>query len=231
MKNYKKPCEICKKSFCNAELFPLDLIRNSFLTHIKTDHPDLNDKGYICNDDLKILRGKHIENIILEDKGDLSDLDKEVLDSLKEHDLVTEDINAVFQKELTFGEKAADKLARFAGSWGFITSFIFVLVLWILVNLYYFTRPFDPYPFILLNLILSCLAAMQAPVIMMSQNRQVEKDRLQSEDDYRTNLKSELEIRQLHSKMDVFMKKQWDRLFELQQIQIDLMEDLANKKK
>ena len=185
----------------------------------------------VCVGDLRELRSAYIEDLILQDKGNLSDLDKEVVDSLEKHDLITEDINTLFEKELTIGEKSADRLAKIAGSWGFISGFFIVLIVWMGINAYYFTRPFDPYPFILLNLILSCLAAIQAPVIMMSQNRQAEKDRLQSEDDYRTNIKSELEIRQLHSKMDVFMKKQWDHLFELQQIQIDLMEDLSEHKR
>lgn len=102
----------------------------------------------------------------------------------------------------TFGQRAADKMAAFAGSWGFILSFSALLVLWIVVNLVAATRAFDPYPFILLNLVLSCIAAIQAPLIMMSQQRQEQKDRQRSENDYKVNLKSEIILKDLHKKLD-----------------------------
>ncbi|MBN1253205.1 MAG: DUF1003 domain-containing protein [Bacteroidales bacterium] len=177
----------------------------------------------------------HIDNLLKSQKGELSELDNIVLNSLKEHELISENVNKKFQKELTFGQKTADKVARFGGSWIFILIFFVFLITWMGYNTFVlFHKPFDPYPYILLNLILSSLAAVQAPIIMMSQNRQAEKDRLQSDDDYVTNLKAELEIRQLHAKLDQFMKSGWDRLLEIQQIQIDLAEELLksnNKKK
>jgi uncharacterized membrane protein len=121
-------------------------------------------------------------------------------------------------------------VAEFGGSWTFILSFFFVLLLWIGVNAALLARPFDPYPFILLNLVLSCLAAIQAPIIMMSQNRQEDKDRMRSENDYRTNLKAELEIRHLHEKMDYLVLHQWQRLLEIQELQLELMEAIAAQK-
>ncbi|MEX1313730.1 MAG: DUF1003 domain-containing protein [Desulfotignum sp.] len=133
---------------------------------------------------------------------------------------------------MTLGEALADRIATFGGSWRFILFFGFVLMFWILINtIALAARPFDPYPFILLNLILSCLAAIQAPVIMMSQNRQEAKDRLRSEHDYRINLKAELEIRHLHEKIDHLLSRQWERLAEIQEIQIELLSEVAALKK
>jgi len=143
---------------------------------------------------------------------------------------LSKNINAEFEQNLTFGERLADKIADFGGSWNFIVIFGGVLLLWVAVNsMILIWRPFDPYPFILFNLVLSCLAAFQAPAILMSQNRQESRDRLRSEHDYLINLKAELEIRHLHEKIDHLLMNQWQRLFEIQQIQMELMEELAHK--
>jgi uncharacterized membrane protein len=159
-------------------------------------------------------------------KGEISDLEKEVLNSLKEHEVLSRNVNVEFERKLTLGERMADSLATYAGSWRFIIIFMLVLLVWIVVNtVVLIQRPFDPYPFILLNLVLSCIAAIQAPVIMMSQNRQEAKDRLRSEYDYRVNLKAELEIRQLHEKMDHLLVTQWQRLLEIQEMQMELIEE------
>jgi len=150
------------------------------------------------------------------------------MESLKEEELLSQNINVEFEQKLTLGERMADRLAEYAGSWRFITGFIVVLVVWVLINsLVLIVRPFDPYPFILLNLVLSCLAAMQAPIIMMSQNRQEAKDRLRSEHDYLINLKAELEIRHLHEKIDHLLMNQWQRLLEIQEIQMELMGEIT----
>jgi len=117
------------------------------------------------------------------------------------------------QNKLSFGDKAADNLAKFAGSWVFIISFFTVLAFWIVINTVFLARPYDVYPFILLNLILSCLAAIQAPIIMMSQNRQEQKDRLRSQNDYRINLKSEIIIEDIHEKLDAIIENQ-QKIFE-----------------
>ena len=128
---------------------------------------------------------------------------------------------------MTFGQRLSDKIASFGGSWKFIIIFFFILVFWISVNsLILAFKPFDPYPFILLNLILSCLAAIQAPIIMMSQNRQEAKDRLRASHDYQINLKAELEIRQLHQKLDHLLSRQWERLVEIQEVQIELLNEM-----
>lgn len=154
-----------------------------------------------------------------------------MIDSFRNQDLVAENVNKKFEKRLSLGERLADVIARFGGSWKFILIFLSMILVWMIINTFFFTEEgFDPYPFILLNLVLSCLAAIQAPVIMMSQNRQGEKERLQANEDYVTNLKAELEIQQLHSKLDLFMKRQWETMLDLQQIQIELAEDLLKHK-
>jgi uncharacterized membrane protein len=190
--------------------------------------PDWSAEGYICAADLNRFRMQYIENLLESEKGELSALDREVLESLKLHDTLTADVDMEFEKELTFGEKLSDKLADFGGSWTFLIIFGGILMVWILLNsIALLAKPFDPYPYILLNLALSCLAAIQAPVIMMSQNRQESKDRLRSQHDYQVNLKAELEIRHLHEKIDHLLSHQWERLVEIQQIQIDLMSEIA----
>jgi uncharacterized membrane protein len=136
------------------------------------------------------------------------------------------------KENLTVGQKLADGVAKFGGSWGFIISFGVFLIIWIGINSYFLLqKPYDPYPFILLNLILSCLAALQAPIIMMSQNRKDQKDRIRAENDYKINLKSELEIRHLHEKMDNLVQKQWQRLLEIQRLQLDIMEETQKERK
>ena len=131
---------------------------------------------------------------------------------------------------LTLGQRLADKVATFGGSWSFIVTFLLFMGVWIGANVFLLvSKAFDPYPFILLNLILSCIAALQAPIIMMSQNRQEEKDRERAKKDYMINLKSELEIRLLHEKIDHLIIHQQQELLEIQQIQIDMMNDILEK--
>ena len=134
---------------------------------------------------------------------------------------------AEFERERSLGERLADRIAAFGGSWSFLTGFGFFVLAWIALNSRaLLAPPPDPYPYILLNLLLSCLAALQAPVIMMSQNRQEEKDRVRSKHDYQVNLKAELEIRQLHEKLDHLLSHQWDRLAEIQEVQLELLSEL-----
>jgi uncharacterized membrane protein len=145
--------------------------------------------------------------------------------------LLATDVNAQFDRKLTVGERVADRVAQFGGSWRFIIIFGVVITVWMALNVAMLAwSPFDPYPFILLNLVLSCLAAIQAPIIMMSQNRQTSKDRLRSEHEYRVNLKAELEIRNLHQKIDLLLNHQWQRLLDIQQMQTDLMEEIVQGK-
>jgi uncharacterized membrane protein len=155
----------------------------------------------------------------------LGELERRIFTHVLRGKRTSRDITAQFDAELTFGERLADRIASFGGSWGFISIFMAVLFTWIAYNL---ERPagFDPYPFILLNLVLSCLAALQAPVIMMSQNRMAAKDRLDARHDYEVNLKAELEITQLHAKLDELQQRAWRDLLELQQRQLDCLHRL-----
>jgi uncharacterized membrane protein len=225
-------CQICKTDADSAAMIPLALVRSAVVDEIRKDNPELSVGGFICKDDLNRYRIRYVESLLSSEQGELTTLDQDVLESLKQHEFLTSNLNEEFISKLTLGEFLADRIAAFGGSWRFIIVFGSVLLVWILINtIALAAKPFDPYPFILLNLILSCLAAIQAPVIMMSQNRQEAKDRLRSEHDYRVNLKAELEIRHLHEKVDHLLSRQWERLAEIQQIQIELLAEVAALKK
>jgi len=209
-------------------MMPAALVRASIAEQIHASYPEWKPEGYVCIDDLNRFRMKYIQNLLEAEKGELTTLDHEVLASLQRHETLSSNVDAEFSKDLTLGERLSDKLASFGGSWTFLIIFGLILFTWIALNSYLILRkPFDPYPFILLNLVLSCLAAIQAPVIMMSQNRQEAKDRLRSQHDYQVNLKAELEIRHLHDKIDHLISRQWERLAEIQQIQVDLLSELT----
>ncbi len=185
-----------------------------------------SDEGWICTDDLNRYRHEYVKSILEAERGELTTLDNEVLESLKQQEILSRNPEEDLQAGLTIGQRVADRVAAFGGSWRFITLFAVVLFLWIAVNsAALIIRPFDPYPFIFLNLILSCLAAIQAPVIMMSQIRQEARDRLHAAHDYQVNLKAELEIRHLHQKLDHLLTHQWERLVEIQQMQMELINE------
>ncbi len=198
---------------------------------IRRRHPDLTDESSISLDALGQFRAEYVRSVLQEDIGAVTALEAEVVHSMQEHEVLTSNVERTFETKLTFGERLSDRLAEIGGSWAFILGFGGFLVLWIITNTVLITRPPDPFPYILLNLILSCLAALQAPVIMMSQNRQEAKDRLRAEHDYKVNLKAELEIRHLHEKVDFLLKQQAQRLFDLQELQIELMEELAARRR
>ncbi len=226
------PCVICGKEKLARDVSRLDLVRPSLLDAVKNDYPDLPAEGYICSDDLDLYRSRYVSKLLGEERGELTKLEKEVVQSLADHETLAENIEAEFAGHRSFGERLSDQLAAFGGSWTFIGLFFAILAVWMGFNVWAATRDiFDPYPFILLNLVLSCLAAIQAPIIMMSQNRQEAKDRLRSENDYRVNLKAELEIRHLHEKIDHILTRQWERLAEIQQIQLELMQEPAIRKR
>ena len=215
-----------------SEVLTAELVRGPIVEKIMETHPDWSSQGFICVADLNRYRAEYVRDVIKADKGELSALEEQVIKSLKEQELLSQNINVEYDRQRGLGEIMADRLADFGGSWLFIGIFCAVLVGWIVLNSAALLRkPFDPYPYIFLNLILSCLAAMQAPVILMSQNRQEARDRIQAEHDYRINLKAELEIRHLHEKIDHLLMNQWQRLMEIQQIQLELMQDLAQKKR
>jgi len=224
-------CIVCHQSKPPQEGQIAELIRPSLLEFIRKRLPEWDGKGFICFDDLGEFRKDYVKEVLQEEIGELTALDHEVIESLQQHEILSSDISKQFQTKLTFGERLSDRIATFGGSWRFIILFGAVLFGWIILNaIFLLNRGFDPYPFILLNLILSCLAAIQAPIIMMSQNRAETRDRLRAENDYKVNLKAELEIRHLHEKIDHLLGRQYNRLFEIQQIQIELLEEIGRKR-
>ena len=225
-------CQICHRTKSPDKGEAAELVRPSLLEFMRKHHPEWNGTGFICFEHVQHCRSEYVKAVLQEEIGELSELDHEVVESLREHEIVSSNIEQQFQRKLTFGERVSDRLAEFGGSWKFLITFCSVLVVWIITNgILIATHAFDPFPFILLNLILSCLAAVQAPIIMMSQNRAEARDRLRAENDYKINLKAELEIRHLHEKIDHLLRKQYNRLFEIQQIQIELLEELGHKRK
>ncbi|MEI7616607.1 MAG: DUF1003 domain-containing protein, partial [Actinomycetota bacterium] len=210
----------------------LKLLDTQLLEFIKEKFPYCSEQGSICRSDLKKVRIQYVDEVLKKEKGELSNLEDKVLDSLKEQEIIAKNINLEFDKTLTLGERLSDKLAAFGGSWRFIIIFFALLTIWIIANsISLLNKNFDPYPFILLNLILSCLAAIQAPIIMMSQNRMETKDRIRARNDYVVNLKAELEIRNLNERIDNLLTDQWQRLLEIQKIQMDIMSELVEKSK
>jgi uncharacterized membrane protein len=206
------------------------MLRPAIIETITKRAPTWTAAQMICVDCLDLFRSEYVEDALREAVGELTQLEHEVVASMKEQETLAENVNLTFERSVTFGQRVADRVASFGGSWVFIGFFALVLAGWIGVNsVAALRRPFDPYPYILLNLILSCLAAIQAPVIMMSQNRMEARDRLRSENDYQVNLKAELEIRHLHEKLDVLLKHQWQKLLEVQQIQMDFMKELVHR--
>ncbi len=227
--NTKKECQVCHRQFLLKELYPNSLIRNSVLQAAKKIYPELSPEGFVCFPDLRTVSAIHSEEILMREKGVLTELEKDVIQSLKEQDVLSENINTEFDEAETLGQKLSDKIARFGGSWMFISLFVFVIFCWMAINTLGVIKIFDPFPFIFLNLFLSCRAALQAPIIMMSQNRQAAKDRLQLEHDYRVNLKAELQIRQLNARMEIFMKHQWQKMYELLRLQDEIIQDMRSK--
>ena len=218
-------CAVCGKTCDAADLRSARSIRPGIYDLMRKDHPDITHGDRVCRDDLARYRRLYLEDLLEEERGELTALDREVIESFETGEILAQNPEEQILEEETFGERMADHVASFGGSWTFIGVFMVVLLGWIALNsINMFRGPFDPYPYILLNLVLSCIAAIQAPVIMMSQKRQETKDRVRSENDYQVNLKAELEIRQLHERFDYQMARQWEKLAELQRLQTGHLE-------
>ena len=186
---------------------------------------DHNPKDNTMNQKVDEISEKHFRKKYEQ----LGEQEKKVAHHLAARTHIARNVSQDFSEQLTFGQRLADKVAAFGGSWTFISIFAVVLVIWVLLNsfvLITYRKSFDPYPYILLNLFLSMLAAIQAPIILMSQNRQAHKDRLSAGHDYEVNLKAELEIMALHEKMDLLREKQWSELISIQQEQLMLLNQL-----
>lgn len=217
------------KEFPVSEKVSANIIRESVFNLILEENPEFTRNMFLSINELNGYREKYIENYLRKQVGELSASENAVLDSLKDKTTISDKLDDEVQV-LTFGQRIADKVASFGGSWTFIISFGVFLAAWICMNVVWLANSaFDPFPFILLNLILSTIAALQAPVIMMSQNRQEEKDRDRSKKDYMVNLKSEMEVRMLHEKIDHLIINQQQEVLEIHKVQIDLMNDILKQ--
>ncbi len=223
----KGTCSLTGQSVPRRELVSLDALRPALAEAIRLDHPDLPVHALIAQDQIAAYRLRYVNAMLASERGEISELDRQVAESLARSELITSNTDDDIDRDRTFGQRLADHVASFGGSWAFLISFGVVIAFWMSINLFGATG-FDPYPFILLNLVLSCVAAVQAPVIMMSQQRQEEKDRARARNDYQVNLKAELEIRHLHEKMDHLVNRQWQRLAEIQEVQIELLQELRS---
>ncbi len=173
------------------------------------------------------MKSKYTHLLDIENQQ-IKKLNSIVLEAVEEEKLITAKLEEK-EENIPLSSRLADKIAAFGGSWKFIITFLSLMMVWILANVYWLqSRTFDPYPFILLNLILSCIAALQAPVIMMSQNRQEEKDRDRSRNDYLINLKAEIELRNLHQKIDLIIVEEMKALFDMQKEQLEVLERIEN---
>ena len=207
-------------------------IREGIFNLIKCDFLDFDGDNFITIDELNQYRRLYLTSLITLEKGEIALIDWDVMEAIKNNSILSENIQDEIEADLTFGQKLADSVAAFGGSWIFIITFFSFILIWMIINIWFLDRrPFDPFPFILLNLILSCLAAIQAPIIMMSQNRQEQKDRQRSEHDYKINLKAELEIKLLSEKIDHLLAHQNKKLLEIQEVQTDYLEDLMKELK
>lgn len=219
-----------KKQKLSSNTIKLKNVEEEIQHYILKNHPELTVESEIPFSMLLNYRLAFIKQIIASDSERIQRLNEEVLQTIENHEIISDKIDKSKEKELNFGQKAADAIAKFGGSWPFILLFVFVLITWIVLNsTQLLGHPFDPYPYILLNLALSCLAALQAPIIMMSQNRQAYRDRMEASNDYKVNLKAEIEISLLHEKIDYLLNSQWEHLNEMQNIQIELLGELQEQ--
>ncbi|MCB1185915.1 DUF1003 domain-containing protein [bacterium] len=223
-------CCVCGRSLPAGSLHPVAMLGQQLLGYL-SDNQAADPSAMICAEDRSRLRMKLVHDLLLREQGELADDAREVLASLdREGELISRDSYGDFDASLSLGQRIADRVADFGGSWAFIIMFLIILGTWIIINsIHLLKHPFDPFPYILLNLLLSCVAALQAPVIMMSQNRKEARDRMRSENDYRVNLKAELEIRSLQAKLDILISHQWQRLLEIQEIQTQMLDELAGQ--
>jgi len=225
------PCAVCGRSVSPAQLVSLRALRPALLEHLQAQHPSLDAAGRLCRACHREARTSFLLDRLEEERGELSSVESDIARKASEHLTVAEQLDEEFESKTTFGQRLADRVAAVGGSWPFVVGFLLTLLAWIALNsVLLASHAFDPFPYILLNLVLSCIAALQAPVIMMSQNRLAARDRLQAEQDFRTNLKAEIEIATLHEKMDHLLHVQWQRMVELQQVQLDLLNELLARR-
>jgi uncharacterized membrane protein len=225
-------CHICGEHKSRQHAVAAPLVHHCVEELIKKRKPDWSHESFICNPCHNRFRTEFVREEMEQERGELSAIEHEVLESMHKSETVVEDLNKAFDDSLSFGDRLADRVASIGGSWGFVSAFGTFLFIWVVINtIVLVTGAFDPYPFILLNLFLSTIAALQAPIIMMSQNRSAARDRAQAENDFRTNLKAELEVRAIGEKLDQLLHNHWARLMEIQQMQMEMMQDMRGERR
>ena len=208
---------------------PVAALRSEVRKHLAAGELARADDADICSACYGRARIAYLTERLAEERSELTTLEREAVRKAALHETIAAHIDEEIARTTTRGQRLADAVARVGGSWPFVCSFGLFLVLWMMLNTWLLrSRAFDAYPYILLNLVLSCLAAVQAPIIMMSQNRASARDRAQADQDYRVNLKAELEIHGLHEKLDHLLHTRWENLIEMQETQLDLLRSLVD---
>lgn len=227
-----RTCSLCGRSHPASRVVHARGLRRALAEHLELRHPGRwSAEAHVCLDCRNEARIELLLAELERERGELSAVEAEVARKAAGHLVIAEQIDEEFQRSITPGQRIADHVARVGGSWPFVVGFCVVIAAWIAANVWMLReRAFDPYPFILLNLVLSCVAALQAPVIMMSQNRMAARDRVQADQDFRINLKAEIEIASLHDKVDHVLHAQWQHMVELQQLQIDLLNEILEER-
>ncbi|MTV81853.1 DUF1003 domain-containing protein [Secundilactobacillus folii] len=228
--NLAVPCIVDGKTYRVEEGMYLADLSTSIRQRVKQDYPKAKVTDFICSHHLLKYRLASVDSMINSDLKQSQKINRKLTRAMQSDDYEITDVNETLTKSLTFGERVADNVARFGGSWGFIGVFVFVLIAWMAVNsLQLFGIHFDHYPFILLNLCLSCISAIQAPIIMMSQNRSADRDRMDAENDFHVNLKSEHELRILHAKLDHLSQNQIPHTLEIEKLQIEILSEIRSE--
>lgn len=229
----KIPCALCGEAHPRRRMTGAASLRQSLYEHGLRSIPEKwTPEARVCKKCLDRERVTFVIERLKAERGELSEIEADIAQKAAQHLIVVEHIEEEYERKSTRGQRVADRVARIGGSWPFLAGFFAVLAVWIAGNgLMLRGRAFDPFPYILLNLVLSCLAAVQAPIIMMSQNRLAARDRAQADQDFRTNLKAEIEIVALHEKVDHLLHAQYERLVELQEVQLELLQEIAGKRK
>lgn len=222
-------CCVCHRIFPHGETVAVHSVAADVRAQLEASAGKIGEDDRVCRSDLFTARTRALLGRLERERGELTQMERDLADKATKHTSVAADIDADFNRDASLGQRAADTVARFGGSWVFVIGMVGVIGSWMLINQHNGQRAFDPYPFILLNLVLSCIAALQAPVLLMSANRQAELDRRKANQDFLVNLKAEIEVASLHDKLDHLLHVQWEQLLELQDLQIDMLESLVDR--
>lgn len=222
-------CEISKKEISSERAKQGFTIRPSILQLIQNVSTNFSIDSWISDDELNKFKAQYVHSLVEQDKGKEDEIRMAVAKAISEHDFMTKNFADTINEnddDATLGQRMADRVAEFGGSWFFIITFFALITTWIVVNIFLKSNAFDAYPFIFLNLVLSCLASIQAPIIMMSQNRASEKDRTRALNDFKVNLKNEIEIMFLREKIDHIINNQNPHIHETLNFQSEMMEEI-----